>query len=85
MTEYKTTPHRNAYGSRLIVQMPYGSHRWFTVKDDGREIAPINASWVPLPLGVIATQRANGIVGDGCARFFRTRRELLAALNGDGH
>ncbi len=82
MATYKSTPHSNVYGSRFIVRMESGSNPWFTVLDNGKEIHPINASWVPLPAERVEELRTQGIVSDGLVRFFRTKRDLLAALNG---
>jgi hypothetical protein len=81
-TPYRPTKHQNVYGSRFLCQMPHGSHRWFTVKDDGSEIHPSRASWVPLSQARIDELRALGIDHDGLGRFFRTKRELLSALEG---
>jgi hypothetical protein len=72
----------NVYGSYLICASSNGSYRWFAVHSH-QEAHPINACWIALNAERLEQLRSRGVHSDGCARFFQTKRELIAALNGN--
>lgn len=72
----------NVYGTYQIGAQSYGSHRWFAVRD-GQSVEPFNAAWFALSAARVEALRAEGIHFDGLARFFQTKRELVAAIDGN--
>jgi len=78
---YSPKPYRNVYGPKLICHSPSGSFRWFAVRDDGKDVHPAEALWIDGGSRSVATSYGS-VTTDGMLRFFRTRRDLIAALEG---
>ena len=62
-----------------IRQAEYGSFRWFATLED-QQTSQYFAVWLPQPSAQREALAAQGVTSDGCVRFFRTKRDLLASI-----
>ena len=62
-----------------IRRASYGSHPWFAVAEE-QQTSQYFAMWLRMSTSQREALEVRGVHSDGCARFFRTKRDVVAAL-----